>query len=296
MGGRTSQTSTSTQTGSLPEDQQTNVNMLMGGARDQFASGGPQYFGGNTVAGPTGLSLQGRDAAAGYAGGAGLDFTGGLLRGESTFLNPDNIFNPTNIPGYARAREGVQRDATNNLQRNVLPAIRSGSVADGVYGGSRQGIAEGLAAGETARGVGDTLARMDMDAYGRGLQMYDSAANRAPQSYGLGLAPSNTMMQIGGMYQNDQQRQIDADMARWNFEQLRPLLNLQTLQGLTGTMGQYGGTQTGTQTQSMNGGNSWMAPLGMMMSLASMYGGGAGGGGGGGMGPMGMQAMNAGVS
>lgn len=281
----------------MPAGQEENVNMLWSGARDLYASGGPRYFQGNTVAGPSGLDLRGREGATNFATGGGLDFTNGLIRGENNFLDPNNIYNPTQIPGYARAREAVQTDATNNLTRNVLPAIRSGAIADGAYGGSRQGIAEGLAGAETARYVGDTLARMDMDAYGRGLDMYNSAANRAPSTYGLGLAPSNTMMSVGGMYQNDQQRQIDADLARWNFEQLRPLLNLQNLQSLTGTAGQYGGTQTGTQTQNMSGGNSWMAPLGMMMSLASMYGGmSGGGGGGGGMGPMGMAAMNAGVS
>lgn len=38
-----------------------------------------------------------------------------------------------------------QTDMTNNLQRNVLPGIRSNSVLAGQYGGSRQGIAEGNA-------------------------------------------------------------------------------------------------------------------------------------------------------
>jgi hypothetical protein len=295
MGGRTSQTQTSQQTTSLPQDQQTNVNMLMAGARDFYRTGGPQYYGGNTVAGTNDQQIAGRNAATGYAGGQGLNFIQNYQNGESTFLNPANIMNPDNMPGFARAKQGVVADATNNLTRNILPSIRGGAVADGAYGGSRQGIAEGLAAAETSRGIGDTLARMDMDAYGQGLQAYNNAANRAPSTYGLGLAPSQTQMQVGGMYQNDQQRQIDADMSRWNFNQMSPLVALQALQQLTGNMGQYGGTTAGTQTQTQSGGG-WQQGLGLALSLASMLPtGGASAAAIPALGGWGSQAMNLGM-
>jgi hypothetical protein len=274
MGGRSGQRQDSTQTTTLPQDQQTNVDMLMAGARDFYRTGGPQYFGGNTVAGTDPNTLAGRTAGLNFAGGVGGNFTNSYLAGESNFLDPNNIYNPERMPGYARAREGVMTDVNNNLQRNILPSIRSSASANGVYGGSRQGIAEGLAAGEASRSVGDTLARMDMDAYGQGLGMYNAAAGRAPTSYGLGLAPSSTLQGIGEQYRADSQRNIDADMARWNFQQLAPLLNLQNFQGLTGTAGQYGGTTTGTQVQQGGGGNPWMQGVGALMSLASLWGGG----------------------
>jgi hypothetical protein len=196
-------------------------------------------------------------------------------------MDPNNIFNPSNIPGFQRAQEGVITNANNNLMRTQLPAIRAGSVANGSYGGSRQGIAEGLATGETNRYIGDTLANMNMGAYESGMNRANAASARAPQTYGLGLMPSNTMASVGDAYRSDQQRQIDSDMARWNFEQLGPLLNLQNFQGLTGTAGQYGGTTTGQQTSDMTGGNGWMGPLGGLTSLMSMmpWGGAPKGGG-----------------
>ncbi len=277
MGGRAGQGAQTSQTTTMPADQQTNVDMLLGGARDFYQTGGPKYYGGNTVAGPDSRTIAGREAGYGYAGGVGGALANDAVKGDRFFLDTNNIYDPTRIPGYNQARQGVMTDATNNLQRNILPAIRSGSVASGAYGGSRQGIAEGLASAETARGVGDTLARMDMDAYGKGLDMYNSAAGRAPTTYGLGLAPANTMQQVGEQYRGDQQQQIDANMARWNFGQIAPLLNLQNFQGLTGTAGQYGGTTYGTSNQRVGGGgNSWMQPAGALMSLASMYMGGGG--------------------
>lgn len=278
MGGRAGQRSNQTQTTQLPQDQQTNVDMLMGGARDFYNSGGPKYFGGQTYANTDPNTTAGRGGALGYSRGIGGNLANAAVTGDTFFLDPNNIYNPDRIPGFAGAKQGVINDANNNLQRNILPGIRSGSVANGSYGGSRQGIAEGLAAGETSRGIGTTLANMDMGAYNSGLGMYNAAASRAPTTYGLGLAPANTQTQVGGANQADAQRGIDANMARWNFEQLAPLLNLQNFQGLTGTAGQYGGTTTGQGSSNVGGGgNSWQQPLGILTSLLGMFGGGGGG-------------------
>src|SRR5215467_6252873 len=43
-----------------------------------------------------------------------------------------------------------------DFSRNVLPGIRRNAVAAGAGGGTRQGIAEGLAAGEAARAMAST--------------------------------------------------------------------------------------------------------------------------------------------
>jgi hypothetical protein len=190
-------------------------------------------------------------------------------------MDPNNIFDPSRIPGFQRAQEGVVTGATNALNRNILPAIRGQAISNGAYGGSRQGIAEGIAGADTASRIGDTLADMNMNAYNTGMGYANAAVNRAPQTYGLGLAPSSTMSTVGDQYRTDAQRAIDADIARWNFEQLGPLLNLQNFQGLTGTAGQYGGTTTGTQTSNVSGGGGGMMQgIGGLLSMASMFMGG----------------------
>jgi hypothetical protein len=45
----------------------------------------------------------------------------------------------------------MQSDATDNLQRNILPGVRSNAVLAGQYGGSRQGVAEGNAISDFTR-------------------------------------------------------------------------------------------------------------------------------------------------
>jgi len=275
MGGRAGQSQTQTSTTTLPPGQQQNVDTLMAGARDYYNTGGPQYYGGNTVAQPTGAELAGRTAATGYATGAGSDFIKNYQGGENFWLNPSNIFNPSNIPGFNNVTQGVTRDVTRNLTENILPNIRAGSVATGALGSPTEGISSGLAIGRTNDALARTLGELNMGAYNSGLNMYNSAASRAPQTYGLGLAPANTLQQVGGAQRADEQANIDAALKKFNFEQLRPLLNLQTLQALTGTAGQYGGTNTTTGSAGTSGGNTGgLQGIGALLSLVSLLGGG----------------------
>lgn len=55
--------------------------------------------------------------------------------------------------------------ATQNLNTNILPGVNSGAMAAGGYGGSRQGIAQGLAIGQTNQGITNSLAGLYGNAY-----------------------------------------------------------------------------------------------------------------------------------
>lgn len=68
-----------------------------------------------------------------------------------------------------------------NLQRNVLPGISSGAIQAGQFGGGRQGVAEGIAAGDAA----DAGSRFAQNLIG---QDYQAQQQRALQA--LALAPS----------------------------------------------------------------------------------------------------------
>lgn len=275
MGGRAGQSSSTTTTTQLPANQQQNVDTLQRAAGDLFATGGPRYYSGQTYANATPNELAGRSAASGYATGAGGNFVNNYQNGEQYWLDPNTIFNPDRIPGFRNATEGVTQQVTQNLQRNILPAIRGNNLTTGSLGGSRGAIAEGIAVGDTNRALADTLAGMNMSAYNSGLNMYNSAAARAPATYGLGLAPANTLQDVGSLERADQQRGIDEAVQRFNFNELRPLLNAQTLQSLTGTAGQYGGTTTSnTQQQTTGGSSGLLQGIGGLLSLAGlMYGG-----------------------
>lgn len=258
---------TSTQTTTLPGNQQANVDLLQQGAGNWFNTGGPRFYGGNTVAQPNANVTGGQNAQLQAAQGVG-----GLLntsmQGEQFWMDPRNIFNPSNIPGFEQAMKSVTQDTTRNLTENVLPGLRSGSVASGMYGGSRQGIGEGLAVGRTSDAITRQLADMQMGAFDRGLNMYNAAQNRLPQTLNNQLMPGQVQQQIGAQQQAQEQQNINADRERWEFEQMAPLFALQQLQQLTGTAGQYGGTVR-TQNVQRTGFN----PMQAVGGVASLAGG-----------------------
>lgn len=72
----------------------------------------------------------------------------------------------------------ITQQANQNLTQNQLPAINSAAIAAGGYGGSRQGIAQGLAIGQTNQGIANSLASL----YGNA---YESDANRALQQQSI---------------------------------------------------------------------------------------------------------------
>jgi len=92
-----------------------------------------------------------------------------------------------------------------NFQRNIMPAINTGSAMTNTSGGSRQGIAQGLAAGDANRQASDFVNQMQsqnwgqqmqnqLGAYGQmgGLQAQQNLAqqgamNQAPQLANLGF-------------------------------------------------------------------------------------------------------------
>ena len=68
-------------------------------------------------------------------------------------------------PYLGAQASAITQQANQNLQNNMLPAINSGAVAAGGYGGSRQGIAQGIAMGQTQQGIANALAGMYGSAY-----------------------------------------------------------------------------------------------------------------------------------
>lgn len=68
-------------------------------------------------------------------------------------------------PYLSQQADALQTQANQNLQYNLLPSVNSGAVAAGGYGGSRQGIAQGLAMGQTQQGISSALGNMYSTAY-----------------------------------------------------------------------------------------------------------------------------------
>lgn len=275
MGGGSKQTQKdqATTTTSLPENQQTNVDTLLQGALDYYNTGGREYYQGDTVQDFNPYQTAGQDYLLNYAGqgGAGSNFANQALEGNSFFMDPNNIMNLDNIPGYRASQDDTARRYTQNLTENILPSVRGGATNSGQFGGSAAGIGEALSVGRSNEGLASAQTQQDLGAYSEGLSSFNQAQNRAPALFQLGAQPGRVTAGVGDAMQTQGQREIDADVMRHMFEQNEPGVVLNMLQQLTGSGGQYGGTVESEGTRTTEGGGS--SPINQLLGGGSLLAG-----------------------
>lgn len=75
----------------------------------------------------------------------------------------------------AQGRQSLQAGLGNLFQQEIMPGLQSDALASGGFGGGRQGVAEGVAAGQIAdsytAGLGDITARANQTAVGAASQL-----------------------------------------------------------------------------------------------------------------------------
>lgn len=187
-------------------------------------------------------------------------------------------------PWLQQQGQALQAMSNQNLQQNVLPGIGQGAQAAGMYGSSRQGVAEGQAMGNAQNGLNAALANMYSQAYGQdqnyNLGMGNLALNnkQANNSYDLGLR--NSDLGFGQLDANINQQNFNNQMQSANFGMgVYDRMNGYTQQGINaGTQiqntplnyqqyftnsanGVGSGYSTGTTSQT-NQGNPWLGALG----------------------------------
>lgn len=99
--------------------------------------------------------------------------------------------------------KAITDQANQNLSLNVMPSIRGGAQSAGQYGSSRQGIAEGVAAGLSNQGLSSALSGLYGNAWNNAQNQMASAANTLG-NYGVSNNQFNANL---GMNQNAQNMQ-----------------------------------------------------------------------------------------
>lgn len=142
----------------------------------------------------------------------------------NSFLNAGSSTNPylssalqSAVDQTNASYEANQTSATNNLQRNVLPGIRSGAIGAGGYGGTRQGIAEGNAIGDYGTALSNANLQLGLansaNTTGAQANSYEQGQNRAlsalqglsAQQYGV--AGQNASLNQAASANNQQAQQ-----------------------------------------------------------------------------------------
>ncbi len=198
-------------------------------------------------------SNYGNDPRSGMLGNQGF---GGL--GDYLFQNPSTL---------AMGNE-VTRGVMNALQRQALPAIRGNAMAAGTVGGSRQGVAEGLATGDAMLGLAGALARLYGDQFNqdRGYGLQSDALDFNIHRGNLQDMRTGQLDQLAAMGQIGQLNQ--QGLATATQARDRPFTDWQRFVGPASQMAGLGGSQT----QNLQG-NPWLSAIGGALAGYRMFGG-----------------------
>lgn len=138
-----------------------------------------------------------------------------------------------NNPYLDQQAAAITGQLTRNMQENVMPGIRSEALASGQYGGSRQGIAEGLAASRLNQDLAPALTSLYGGAYENAQQrmagVADALNNQAFQNSALNTQLRQTTNQFNAA-NNLQNNQFNANLGLQNNQQMMAR-NQQNLQG-----------------------------------------------------------------
>lgn len=190
------------------------------------------------------LELLGQSQMLGVASTQLPQLSNQALGAFSTLTNAPNVQSNPVLQQYIQA---ALRPLEQSLMQNVLPSIRGEAVATGNYGGSRQGIAEGLALQEFTQQGADVSTRIMQDAYARGLQAALGALGQIPNVTGAAVAPATVTGSVGG-----ERRTLAQTQASQPQNALQAYLNL--------ISGSYGGTTTAAVPRAQ--GNPLLGALG----------------------------------
>lgn len=279
MGGN-SQNPTQSTTYQLSPEQRQLMDLAIPGVRN-FAASVPQRYQGSTIAGFDPLQTKGQGQVL-----EGAQTQGNLAQGGANaenFFTSGSIWDPASNPNLKGAVDAAVRPIYQNLTENTLPAIRGEAITTGNFGGSRQGIAEGLAARGASQAAGDTASKLVQNEYDTNINAQLKALGLLPTVQAAQTTEGTTTSGVGDVRQAMSQALLGQNVNNFNYDQLAPFLQskeiLSLLQGLPGgTTVSTGNTPTANPFTQALGGAAAGASLGSAIMPGIGTGVGAAGG------------------
>jgi len=251
----------------------------------QVANQPYQAYQGQTVAGFSPDQLSAMDYSRNNVGAYQPVYDAGVtMANQSGMYQPDQVragqFTDANVGAYMNPYlDQVESNALRNIQGATQLAVNKigdQAATSRAFGGSRQGISEGVTIAEGTKQAGDLSAKLRSDAYDRAMQQINADQNRtlqgdlANQSAGMqnanrqltaaqtmsGIADQGRksmsdditrMLTLGQMQQGQEQRYLDDAQSRFNEARDYPKEQLNILLSALG-MSPYGKTQVTEQS------------------------------------------------
>jgi len=190
-------------------------------AKKQYQGGGPQFYPGQGYVGPstaTQTALQALQARA-MAGNPLLAQAQGNVSGmlSGDYLGGNPFFQGAFQPAAAAAQTAFQKS---------IGDISSAASKAGRYGSGAMGDLQSQAAGTFAQKLSDTAGRLSYENYAQERQNQMRALGMAPGLAEADYGDINKLLGAGQLGEGYQTAALNADMARYNFEQNAPQKNL----------------------------------------------------------------------
>ena len=190
-------------------------------ARKQYEGGGPQFYTGQGYVGPstaTQTALQALQARA-MAGNPLLAQAQGNVSGmiAGDYLGGNPFFQGAFQPAASAAQTAFQKS---------IGDISSAASKAGRYGSGAMGDLQSQAAGTFAQKLADTAGKLSYENYAQERQNQMRALGMAPGLAEADYGDINKLLGAGQLGEGYQTSALQADMARYNFEQNAPQRNL----------------------------------------------------------------------
>jgi len=235
---------------------------------------------GDLVTGAAGATQLGTNYAApqGLMGTTALTQQGFNAMPAQNFMLSGALLDPNTNPVLQAQTAAALRPIEQSLTQRTLPAIQSQAIMDGGLGGSRQGVAEGLAMQEYLKQAGDISTNLQANNFNQGLGAMMNSTNQAfggmqagagqnlnfalqtllnsPNAAQSLLMPAEVTAGVGEQQRALEQAQLSETANRYFQEQIMPFLIAQDVANMAFGMGGGSATtssSTGAGSQIMQG-------------------------------------------
>lgn len=272
MGGSSTGTSNTT-TQTLTPDQQNLVNLATPNY-EQFAASNPTLPTGDQAVAPFNQNqLQGQQQVLDATGNQSSTVNSAATQNQN--ITGGSLLDPGSNPYVQNAVKAAAEPIYDNLNQTTLPQIgaNASTGAGGIsanFGGSRQGIAEGIASRGADEAAGQAGANIMNSAYNTGVGATNTAIAQAPATAESLTVPGATTSTVGDVQQTQSQNVLNANNQASQLAQWLPLLKAQLLG--QGAAGLPGGSTTSTGSS-----NTDANPISQVIGGTAAAGGLAGG-------------------
>jgi hypothetical protein len=218
------------------------INAAKGPITD-FASNPPKLYPNTAIASYNPTQVQGQQQVL-DATGAQQDIANNAANTQAFLSGP--VLDPNQNPGLQGAIQAAYTPLMRTYLQQIMPNIRSNALNTGQFGGSRQGIAEGMATQGLETALGDTAANIINPAYQSGLSAMTQGLALAPSTQGTQTVPGQTTLGVGDTNYALEQARLSEEAQKYVDEQLLPFLSAKQVWDLIfkAPVGQKGESET----------------------------------------------------